>query len=78
MTVRGNGPVLFFLFFALAVLLAGGMGRLGGPVLEGTADLPTVALFLAALAGLALSLLVAMRILYLATWRARVARKKAE
>jgi hypothetical protein len=76
--LRGNVPVLFLLFFALAVLLAGALGRLGGPVLDGGADLPTLALFFLALTGLGLSLLVLARILYLAAWRVRLDAGKSQ
>jgi hypothetical protein len=67
--IRSNGRLLFILFFSLAVVLAGGVGRISGPVLAGRADALTITVLMLALAGLALSLLILARILYLMPWR---------
>jgi hypothetical protein len=67
--IRGNARLLFILFFALAVVLAGGIGRVSGPVLAGEAGPLTLAVLILALAGLALSLVILARILYVMSWR---------
>ena len=66
-TVRGY----LALFFALAVLLAGGLSRIAAPVLSGGANGVMVALFFLSAGGLILSLLIVARILYVVGWARR-------
>lgn len=78
MAIRGNGPLLFLLFFFTAVLLAGVFARVGGRVLEGRADHLAMVLFLLSVIGLVLSLLIVARILYLSVSQGRLATEEAK
>lgn len=66
-TVRGY----LLAFFALAVVLAGGLSRVAPPVLSGDANGVMLALFLLSAGGLVLSVLIVARIFYVMAWGGR-------